>query len=386
MSFENPNLSLSAHVASLNARFENTDTVEMLREIILDPSFGELALVSSFGADSVVLLDMVAKINRALPVIFMDTEMLFHQTLTYQRKLAKDLGLEDVRRIQPSREAVLERDFDNLMHRYDTNACCALRKTEPLKRALAGFGGWISGRKRYQGGARTSMDLFELDAEQRIKINPLAHWSRDDLADYIATHKLPRHPLAAKGFKSIGCAPCTTPVGTVEDERAGRWRGQGKTECGIHFGEVARTVIVTDDGFANDDWVDDFHTFDALPTVETGTLAVDLKGDFPAKNLLQWIDKIDMIRVDFPVFSDGRGFSLACQLRLLGYVGRLRAKGHIVADQYAMARRSGFDEVEIDQALARRQPEPFWQARAKWQANDYQNHLRKAPSQAERPF
>jgi len=378
MSFENPNLPRSAHIVALNKRFKNKSTIEMLREIMSDPSFGSLALVSSFGADSVVLLDMIAKINRALPVIFIDTEMLFPQTLAYQRKLAKKLGLQDVRRILPSREAVLERDFENLMHRSDTDACCALRKTEPLARALAGFDGWISGRKRYQGGRRVSMELFELDAEQRLKINPLAHWSRDDLAAYITTHRLPRHPLVAKGYKSIGCAPCTTPSGTVENERAGRWRGQGKTECGIHFGAAPRGVIVTDEGFADDDWADGFYGFDMLPELDKAALAVDLTGDFTANNLLPWIAKIDMIRIDFPVFSDGRGFSLACQLRLLGFVGRLRAKGHIVADQYAMARRSGFDEVEIDHALASRQPEPVWQARANWRAHDYQSRLRQS--------
>ncbi len=378
MSFENPSLSLSARVAELNKRFKNTNTVEMLREIMADTRFGKLALVSSFGADSVVLLDMIAKINHALPVIFIDTEMLFPQTLAYQRQLAKSLGLQDVRRILPSRTAVLERDFENLMHRSDTEACCALRKTEPLARALTDFDGWISGRKRYQGGRRVSMELFELDAEQRLKINPLAHWSHDDLATYITAHALPRHPLVAKGYKSIGCAPCTTPSGTVEDERAGRWRGQNKTECGIHFDAAPRGVIVTDEGFTDDDWVDGFYGFDTLPTQENPALAIDLSGDFTAKDLLPWIAKIDMIRIEFPVFSDGRGFSLACQLRLLGFAGRLRAKGHIVADQYAMARRSGFDEVEIDHALARRQAEPVWQARANWQAHNYQSRLRRS--------
>jgi len=382
MSFENPNFSLSAHVAKLNDRFQSTDTVDMLRSLIADSSFGQLALVSSFGADSVVLLDMIAKIDRALPILFIDTEMLFHQTLTYQQKLAEDLGLADLRRISPVREAVLERDSENLLHRYDTDACCALRKTEPLARALIGFNGWISGRKRYQGGARSNMELFEIDVENRIKINPLAHWSREDLAKYIATNNLPRHPLHAKGYKSIGCAPCTTPTGTISDERAGRWHGQRKTECGIHFGQVRpSSVIVTDEGFADEDWSGEFVNFDDLTKntfQDTPALAVDLNGDFETKKLVPWIAQIDLIRVDFPVFSDGRGFSLGNQLRALGFVGRLRAKGHVLADQYAMARRSGFDEVEIDRTLARRQPEPVWQARANWQVRDYQNRLRNS--------
>ncbi len=381
MSFENPGFTLSAQVAELNKRFQSTDTVEMLRHVIADPRFGPLALVSSFGADSVVLLDMVAKIDSALPVLFIDTEMLFRQTLTYQQKLAVDLGLQDLRRILPSREAVLERDFENLLHRSDTDACCTLRKTEPLARALKGFRGWISGRKRYQGGARASMELFEIDAEQRIKINPLAHWSREELAGYITTHNLPRHPLVAKGYRSIGCAPCTIPSGTTNHERAGRWEGQGKTECGIHFSQApAAPVIVTDQGFAKDDWAGGFRGVDALASLGTqdkSALAVDLAGDFNAKDLLRWVKRINLIRVDFPVFSDGRGFSLGRQLRMLGYAGRLRAKGHILADQYAMARRSGFDEVEIDAALAQRQPAPVWRARANWQVRDYQLCLRQ---------
>ncbi|MCF6272606.1 MAG: DUF934 domain-containing protein [Rhodobacteraceae bacterium] len=138
---------------------------------------------------------------------------------------------------------------------------------------------------------------------------------------------------------------------------------------------------MTDEGFETEDWAAGFHSFASLATLpeqEKAALAIDLKGDFVAKDLLPWIGQIDLIRVSFPVFSDGRGFSLACQLRLLGFVGRLRAKGHIVADQYAMARRSGFNEVEIDQALARRQPEPVWQARADWQIRDYQNLLRQS--------
>ena len=160
MSFENPGLSLSAQIAELNKRFQNTGTLEMLRQILGDPRFGPLALVSSFGADSVVLLDMIAKIDPALPVLFIDTEMLFRQTLTYQQKLAADLGLQDLRRILPSREAVLERDFENLLHRSDTNACCTLRKTEPPAQALKGFKGWISGRKRLSGRCARNYAAF----------------------------------------------------------------------------------------------------------------------------------------------------------------------------------------------------------------------------------
>jgi len=142
----------------------------------------------------------------------------------------------DIRVIRPSRDALLTRDVDGILHTFDTDACCALRKSEPLEKALDGFGGWITGRKRVQGGQRALLPLYEKDEHSaRIKINPLASWTHSDLSDYMDAHNLPRHPLVARGFKSVGCAPCTTKVAEDEDPRAGRWRGMEKTECGIHF-------------------------------------------------------------------------------------------------------------------------------------------------------
>ena len=211
-----------------------SDAPTLLRHALEDAAIGPVAMVSSFGADSVVLLHMISEIDRATPVIFIDTEMLFEATLSYQREVADALRLSDVRVIRPNRAALLERDVDGILHHFDPNACCALRKTEPLERALEGFGGWITGRKRIHGGARKSLPLFEKNG-RRIKINPLANWTTQALSDYITAHDLPRHPLVAQGFPSIGCQPCTTQAETDENPRAGRWRGQDKTECGIHF-------------------------------------------------------------------------------------------------------------------------------------------------------
>ena len=384
MPLENPITSVSDRVAELNHRYRDQDTSDVLRHALHDPMIGPIALVSSFGAEAGVLLHMISAIDPTTPVIFIDTKMLFAETLDYQLKLTQELGLTDVRRISPTREAVFLRDSENLMHLHDRDACCALRKSEPLEGALAGFDAWISGRKRFQGGQRTTLELFEIDDDLRVKINPLAHWSREDVADYIAANNLPRHPLVAKRYRSIGCSPCTTPVGTGENDRAGRWRDDDKIECGIHFasdGSAQRApanVIVNDEGFAPEHWRGEFSSFDDLGNIseaQKAALAVDLSNVADAAALLPWIDQIDLIRVEFPVFSDGRGFSLARQLRLLGYQGRLRAKGHVLADQYAMARRSGFDEVEIDQGLAERQPEAQWLARADWQARDYQQQF-----------
>ena len=217
-----------------NLLHRKSDAQTILRHALHDLHIGPVAVVSSFGAESVVLLHMVSEIDKNAPVVFIDTEMLFDETLKYQKDVAIKLELTDIRVITPNRDAMLKKDVDGLLHQADTDACCHLRKVKPLEDALAEFGGWITGRKRFQSGSRADIPHFEKDA-RKIKINPLATWSRDDIAAYITKHKLPRHPLVAKGYPSIGCMPCTTRVSADEDPRAGRWQGQDKTECGIHF-------------------------------------------------------------------------------------------------------------------------------------------------------
>jgi len=194
-----------------------------------------VCIVSSFGAESAVLLHMAAGINPHVPVILVDTLLLFPETLHYQTELSTWLGLTDVRRISILDQERRARDPYGALHIADPDACCTLRKVEPLERALFGMTAHISGRKRFQAGTRAQMQLFEADAAGRIKVNPLATWTPTDIAAYMDTHALPRHPMVAKGFPSIGCVPCTSPAGADEDPRAGRWRGQAKTECGIHF-------------------------------------------------------------------------------------------------------------------------------------------------------
>jgi len=207
----------------------------MLARIIGEHGTNRVALVTSFGAESVVLLHLVSRIDRGLPILFVDTEMLFAETLAYQTDVAERFGLRDVRRIRPDAATLAAHDPDGTLHRSDHDACCALRKTAPLDAALIGFDAWLTGRKRIQGGARTDLPECEIDAAGRLKVNPLAFWTKSDIRDYMDRHDLPRHPLVSKGYPSIGCAPCTTPVAAGEDERAGRWRGSGKTECGIHI-------------------------------------------------------------------------------------------------------------------------------------------------------
>jgi phosphoadenosine phosphosulfate reductase len=234
MPLEFPLAPVSERVADLNARYRHHGATAVLERAMTDPQVGRIALVSSFGAESVVLLHLVSVIDRTTPVLFIDTEMLFAETIAYQAEVAEKLGLT-ITRITADRTKLAFEDPDNTLHQFNTDACCALRKTEPLERALSGFDAWITGRKRYQGATRAAVDFFESEADIRIKVNPLAHWDRADLEDYMVNNRLPRHPLVAKGYPSIGCAPCTSPVLPGEDPRAGRWRNSEKVECGIHF-------------------------------------------------------------------------------------------------------------------------------------------------------
>lgn len=402
---------LAAHVAGLNDRYRHHAATAVLERALSDDQVGQIAMVSSFGAESVVLLHMVAVVNPATPVLFIDTQMLFEETIQYQRDVSERLGLTDLRVIRATDLEVAANDPDGLLHKTDTDACCNFRKTIPLERALSGFDAWITGRKRFQGGERGALEFFEVEGDgPRLKINPLAHWAPADVQEYMINNRLPRHPLVAQGYPSIGCAPCTSKVKPGEDPRAGRWRGQEKVECGIHFingkivrgpiapepqvepeetnpmtqpteptpvaaeapvttpVEVASTdpVIVTDAGFVADDWTAGY---------EDGSGAISLSPDADLGPLLGRLGNLHLIRVEFPAFSDGRGFTIARRLRIAGYHGRLRAAGHVIADQYSMARRVGFDEVEISADLARRQPWPQWQARSEWKDHSYLSRL-----------
>ncbi|WP_245965184.1 phosphoadenylyl-sulfate reductase [Paenirhodobacter hankyongi] len=226
---------ITTRVAGLNDRYRHHAAVAVMEKALKDPDTGEVALVSSFGAESVVLLHMVSLIAPGTPVIFIDTLMLFQETLDYQREVSRQLGLTDVRTITAAQAMLDLEDPDGTLHQFNQDACCALRKTVPLEQALSGFDAWITGRKRYQGQTRATIDFFEVETPTRMKINPLAHWGREDLEEYMVQNRLPRHPLVAQGYPSIGCAPCTSKVAPGEDPRAGRWRGSQKTECGIHF-------------------------------------------------------------------------------------------------------------------------------------------------------
>lgn len=197
-------------------------------------AFGDrIALVSSFGAESAVLLHMAAEIDPAIPVLFLDTGMLFGQTLDYRQQLAARIGLTNVRDLRPAFRDLAAADPGGVLWKTDTDACCKLRKVAPLEQALGDFDAWITGRKRFQAATRAHLPVVET-AGEKVKVNPLANWTKADLDAYVAEHDLPLHPLVPFGYPSIGCWPCTKPVDRGQDARAGRWAGSEKVECGIH--------------------------------------------------------------------------------------------------------------------------------------------------------
>ncbi|MEN5275612.1 phosphoadenylyl-sulfate reductase [Brucella sp. TWI432] len=195
---------------------------------------GGIAVVSSFGAESAVLLHMISKVDPAIPVLFLDTGKHFRATLDYRHDLAERLGLLDVQDILPLEESVKADDPFGALSMTDKDRCCFIRKVEPMARAVAPYRAWMTGRKQFQASTRNALPVFE-SVGSRIRINPLARMSSDDLRAYAQSHDLPVHPLTEQGYRSIGCMPCTRPVNDGEDQRAGRWAGSEKTECGIHL-------------------------------------------------------------------------------------------------------------------------------------------------------
>lgn len=220
-------------VRSFSHAYGHLPAQKLLAAMIEKEFSGSIALVSSFGAEAAVLLHMVSRIAPSLPIIFLDTGKIFGETLRYRDSLINRLSLTDVRSVQPEPETVAKLDPNGMLWQENGDACCAMRKVEPLERALKGLDAWITGRKRYQGQRRAVLPVIEA-LGGRVKINPLASWTRDLLDEYFAEHELPHHPLQSEGYQSIGCMPCTDRVVDGEDFRAGRWRGSDKTECGIH--------------------------------------------------------------------------------------------------------------------------------------------------------
>jgi phosphoadenosine phosphosulfate reductase len=220
--------------AELEGRYGRLEPEEIIQVALDRFGLGDLAAVSSFGADSAALLHIVANVDRAVPVIFLDTGHHFGETLQYRDALAADLGLGNLRIVQPNEARISAQDPAGLLHKTSTDSCCDIRKVEPMARGVAPFKAWLTGRKRHQASTRNAIPVFEA-VGSRVRINPLASWTTADQAAYMRAHGLRENPLVAYGYLSIGCFPCTQPVAQGEDPRSGRWAGQAKTECGIHL-------------------------------------------------------------------------------------------------------------------------------------------------------
>jgi phosphoadenosine phosphosulfate reductase len=228
-----PDAAIVSPAAALDRALRDASPAEVIEAALTTVGREHLALVSSFGTESAALLKVMADVDPAIPVVFLNTGWLFEETLAYRDTLIATLGLTDVRSIKPLEEALSREDPDRELWFSDPDACCRIRKVEPLARALKPFSAWINGRKRFQGGVRSDIPVVEQDGS-RLKFNPFANVSREEIEAIYKLAKLPPHPLVASGFLSVGCMPCTGRSASHEDTRAGRWRGQAKTECGIH--------------------------------------------------------------------------------------------------------------------------------------------------------
>lgn len=237
-----------SELRAVDDRLERLNALTRLQpaSVILDTALTEfgrgLAYVSSFGAESAVMLRLIADVDRAIPVIFIDTGMHFHQTLQYRDLLTDQLELKDVRTVQPLSDHLQKYDVVGKLHTSDPDACCEIRKVAPLAPALEGVEAWITGRKRSHGGGRVGLSVFEA-AEGRFKVNPLLEWGPEDLENFMTVRSLPPHPLTEQGYPSVGCWPCTVPPVDPRDVRSGRWAGRGKTECGLHLERRERPKV-----------------------------------------------------------------------------------------------------------------------------------------------
>jgi phosphoadenosine phosphosulfate reductase len=362
-------------IMSLNGMFDEMDGVSVLRQAATELLVDDLAIVSSFGADSAVLLHMVAQVDKSLPVYFLETGKHFAETLDYVETLKQTLGLTNVVALVPDPKDVARFDPNGDLWENDPDSCCHIRKTEPLDAVMEGFGGWVTGRKRYQTKERGVLPHFELTSDDRIKVNPLAYFSDADVNAYKLKHGLPEHPLFAKGYKSIGCAPCTTIVAEGEDPRAGRWRGLNKKECGIHFdfnGAIAKPMAAQDltlfkdgafvaDPFRawaeGDDPASVRYTHVPVAVFLENREAI-LGNPHPLGLLVSPGDNVELVKgdlgrfasiaINFPAFTDGRGYSSA---RLIverySYKGEMRAVGDVLHDQISNMRRCGIEAFVV---------------------------------------
>ena len=221
-------------IQSLNNLFEKKSSFSILSHSIQNLFSKKIAYVCSFGAESGVILHMISCIDKELPIIFLNTQKLFRETIDYRNKIIRHLSLKNVKEVFPNKKELESNDPKGLLWKKDPDLCCKLRKVEPLILNLKRYDAWISGRKSFQNHERASKSLIDAQ-EGKIIISPLINWSQKQINEYFLANDLPRHPLIQDGYLSIGCENCTVKTSNNSNPRSGRWSGTGKTECGIHF-------------------------------------------------------------------------------------------------------------------------------------------------------
>lgn len=227
--------------AEIDRAYANVSTEKLFEGLLQEFPEGRIALLSSFGAEAAILLYYAAQIDKNFPIIFLNTQKLFKETLEYRDMLVEKLDLKNVKNIYPDYVDISRNDPEGTLWDSSPRRCCTIRKVIPLERALKGYDAWITGRKRYHGGIRTDLPFAEL-ADGRIKINPLVNWTREDIDNFFKEKNLPPHPLTSEGYSSIGCTHCTAKPIDKNNPRSGRWAGQGKEECGIHLEEDGKFI------------------------------------------------------------------------------------------------------------------------------------------------
>jgi len=219
-----------------NAELETATPQEILQFVFA--TYPKLAISTAFGVEGCALIDMAVRLKPDVPVFTIDTDYLFSETLALKERLVQKYAL-NLTTFRPQL-TIAEQEQRHGLRLYQSNPdlCCGIRKVEPNQRAIAGLDAWIAGLRRDQAQSRSAIDILERydhdDGTPYVKVNPLANWTRKDTWAYVVKHEVPYNELLDQGYKSIGCWPCTRAVGANEDERAGRWVGRNKTECGIH--------------------------------------------------------------------------------------------------------------------------------------------------------
>jgi phosphoadenosine phosphosulfate reductase len=224
---------LKEEVDALSAQFE-TKTPREIIQWAVDACAPDIAMSTSFQSQSMPLLHMVTQLMPDIRIFFLDTGYHFWDTLIFRERIQHEWHLNVVDIYRDSRWDVFIRQNARTLPLQDANLCCYIHKVQPMQTAVTGLKAWITGIRREQTPNRAHARILELQGDSLLKVNPLLNWTKADIKEYINDHQLPAHPLYEKGYRSVGCAPCTTAIGPDDDDRAGRWAGRGKTECGLH--------------------------------------------------------------------------------------------------------------------------------------------------------